>query len=179
MPTYAAFLRAINLGSHNKLAMPKLREIVEGLPATDVSTHVQSGNVVFRSTLRSAAKVEQALEKALKKEAGLEVRVMVRTPAQLAKLVDGCPFAARCDDPTKLHVTFLEEAPAKAKLEAIDPEGFLPDEWAVDGREVYLFCPEGYGRSKLSNAYFEGKLKVAGTTRNWRTVTTLAELTRG
>jgi len=179
VPIYAAFLRAINLGSRNKLAMPKLREIVEGLPATDVSTHVQSGNVVFRSTLRSTAKVEQALEKALKKEAGLEVRVMVRTPAQLARLVDGCPFASRCDDPTKLHVTFLEEAPAKSKLEAIDPEGFLPDEWAVEGQEVYLFCPEGYGRSKLSNAYFEGQLKLAGTTRNWRTVTTLAELTRG
>jgi uncharacterized protein (DUF1697 family) len=179
VPTYAAFLRAINLGSHNKLAMPRLREIVEGLPATDVSTHVQSGNVVFRSTLRSAAKVEQALEQALKKEAGLDVRVMVRTPAQLARLVDGCPFASRCDDPTKLHVTFLDEKPEKARVDAMDPEGFLPDEWAVDGLEVYLFCPNGYGRSKLSNAYFEGKLKVAGTTRNWRTVMTLAELTKG
>ena len=178
MPLYAAFLRAINLGSHNKLPMPKLREIVEALPATDVATHVQSGNVVFRSSLRSAAKVEQALERALKKEAGLEVRVMVRTPAQLAKLVDGCPFASRCDDPTRLHVTFLDQRPEKARVDAIDPEGFLPDEWAVDGQDVYLFCPKGYGRSKLSNAYFEGKLKVAGTTRNWRTVTTLAELTR-
>src|SRR5690242_1683701 len=127
MPTYAAFLRAINLGSHNKLAMPKLREIVESLPAEDVSTHVQSGNVVFRSRLRSAAKVEAALQKALQEEAGLDVRVMVRTPAQLKAILDSCPFAERCDDPTRLHVTFLEAKPAKAKVDAIDPEGFLPD----------------------------------------------------
>jgi uncharacterized protein (DUF1697 family) len=176
MPTYAAFLRAINLGSHNKLAMPRLREIVETLPAEDVTTHVQSGNVVFRSTMRSAARVEAALEKALKQEAGLDVRVMVRTPAQLKRLLDGCPFAAHCDDPTKLHVTFLDAKPEKAKVDAIDPEGFLPDVFAVEGQDVFLFCPEGYGRSKLSNAYFERKLGVAGTTRNWRTVTTLAEL---
>jgi uncharacterized protein (DUF1697 family) len=179
MPTYAAFLRAINLGSRNKLAMPRLREIVEALPATDVTTHVQSGNVVFRSSLRSAAKVEAALEKALQQEAGLDVRVMVRTPAQLKRLLDSCPFADRCDDPTRLHVTFLEEKPHKARVEAIDPAGFLPDEFAVEGQDVFLFCPDGYGRSKLSNAYFEKKLGVAGTTRNWRTVTTLAELSGG
>jgi uncharacterized protein (DUF1697 family) len=179
VPTYVAFLRAINLGSRNKLAMPRLREIVEALPATDVSTYVQSGNVVFRCAVRSAKKVEQALEKALQDEAALDVRVMVRTPAQLAKLVESCPFASRCDDPTKLHVTFLGQKPEKARVDDIDREAFLPDEWAVDGQEIFLFCPDGYGRSKLSNAYFERKLKVAGTTRNWRTVTTLAEQTKG
>ena len=94
MPTYVALLRAVNLGSHNKLKMPRLRELVEALPATDVTTHVQSGNVVFRCALRSAAKVESRLEATLKKDAGLDVRVMVRTPAQLAKLVEACPFAA-------------------------------------------------------------------------------------
>ena len=76
----------------------------------------------------------------------------------------------------RLHVTFLAEKPDVARVRELDPERAEPDEFKVVGQEIYLHCPNGYGRSKLTNAYFEKKLGVAATTRNWKTVTKLAEL---
>lgn len=179
MPAYAALLRAINLGSRNKISMPDLRRLFEeGLGADDVQTHVQSGNVVFRVPERSAAKVEAAVEKRIADDLGLEITVLVRTKAQLEKVVAASPFAARADR-SKVHVTFLVDKPAAAKVAEIDASTFAPDEFEVVGREVHLHCPNGYGRSKLNNAFFEKKLAQRGTTRNWRTVTTLAEMTAG
>ncbi len=177
MPAYAALLRAINLGSRNKISMPDLRRLFEeGLGADDVETHVQSGNVVFRHSERSPAKLESAIEKRIADDLGLEITVLVRTKAQLAKVMAASPFADGADV-SKLHVTFLVDKPAADKVTAIDASKFAPDELAVVGREVHLHCPDGYGRSKLSNAFFEKKLAQRGTTRNWKTVTTLAELT--
>jgi uncharacterized protein (DUF1697 family) len=92
-------------------------------------------------------------------------------------VLGGNPFVKGKKDPTKLHVTFLAENPARAKVSKLDPERAEPDEFRVVGRQVYLHCPNGYGRSKLTNAYFEKQLGVPATTRNWRTVTKLGELT--
>ena len=172
MPTYVALLRGINLGARNKIAMADLRDLVAGIGAEDVTTYVQSGNVVFRSTSRSTAKLERAIERRIKADLGLEVAVLVRTQAQLVALAAGNPF----DDPTTVHVTFLAEKPVAARVRKLDPARSPGDEFKVAGREVYLHCPNGYGPSKLSNAYFEKHLGVAATTRNWRTVTKLAEL---
>jgi uncharacterized protein (DUF1697 family) len=177
VPAYAALLRAINLGSRNKISMPDLRRLFEdGLGAQDVATHVQSGNVVFRVPERSAAKVEAAIEKRIADGLGLDITVLVRTAPELGKVVAASPFGEQAD-PTKVHVTFLVDVPAPERVKDIDPSKFAPDEFAVIGREVHLHCPDGYGRSKLSNAFFEKKLAQRGTTRNWRTVTTLAEMT--
>jgi uncharacterized protein (DUF1697 family) len=173
--TYVALLRGINLGSRNKIAMPELRTLFEALGAEDVSTYVQSGNVVFKSP-RAAAAIGRAIEEEIGGRLGLDVRVLLRTKAQLAKIAAGNPFAERQKEPTKLHVTFLVEAPDRARVRELHELDFEPDEFRVVGREVYLHCPKGYGRSKLSNAYFERQLAVVGTTRNWRTVTKLAEL---
>ena len=177
MPAYAALLRAINLGSRNKISMPDLRRLFEdGLGADDVATHVQSGNVVFRVPERTAAKVESAIEKRIADDFGLDIKVLVRTKAQLAQVVAASPFADSADL-SKVHVTFLVDKPGGERVSGIDPSTFAPDEFAVIGREVHLHCPNGYGRSKLNNAFFEKKLALPGTTRNWRTVTTLADMT--
>ena len=143
-----------------------------------MATHVQSGNVVFRSSERSAAKLEAAIEKAISSGLGVDCRVLLRTRAEVDKVVKASPFASSADV-TKVHVTFLADKPARDRVSAIDPSTFEPDEFAVVGREVHLHCPNGYGRSKLNNAFFEKKLGVVGTTRNWRTVTTLAEMAGG
>ena len=133
MPAYAALLRAINLGSRNNISMPDLRRLFEeGLGAGDVQTHVQSGNVVFRVPERSAAKVEAAIEKRIADDLGLEITVLVRTKAQLAKVVSASPFVAGADV-SKVHVTFLVDKPAGAKVAAIDPSKFAPDEFEVIG----------------------------------------------
>ena len=172
---YVALLRGINLGARNKIGMADLRALFENLEAEDVETYVQSGNVVFRSrTARD--ELGRRIERRISSELGLEIKVLLRTSAELAKLVAGNPFAKRQSDPVKLHVTFLADTPAPARVRALDRTQFEPDEFRVAGREVYLHTPNGYGRSKLSNAYFETQLGVAATTRNWKTVTALADL---
>jgi uncharacterized protein (DUF1697 family) len=176
VPAYAALLRAINLGSRNKISMPDLRQLFDDLGADDVRTHVQSGNVAFRSKIRSTEELVAALEDRISSELGLDIKVLLRTEAQLAKIVGDSPFAESADL-SKLHVTFLVDAPAAERVAALDPAKFEPDRFAVVGREVHIHCPNGYGRTKLNNAFFEKKLDRVGTTRNWKTVTTLAEMT--
>ncbi len=176
MPAYAALLRAINLGSRNKIAMPDLRQLFEKLGAEDVGTHVQSGNVVFRIAERSPSKVAAAIEEGIADEFGHDIKVLVRTKAELARIVADSPFAKKADS-TKVHVTFLLDEPDADRVAGIDQSKYEPDELAVVGREVHLHCPNGYGRSKLSNAFLEKRLATAATTRNWKTVTTLAEMT--
>lgn len=175
MRTYVALLRAINLGSRNKIAMADLRSLFAALEAEDVTTYVQSGNVVFRSGARKPVDLTEAIEQRIRRDLGLDVRVLLRTRAELATVVAGNPFTDGEPD-ANLHVTFLAETPSRTRIRDLDPQSAPPDELHVAGREVYLRCPNGYGRSKLTNAFFEKRLGVAATTRNWRTVTKLAEL---
>jgi len=175
MRTYVALLRGINLGSHNKVPMADLRALFDGLGAEDVETYVQSGNVVFKSA-DGAEKLTRAIERRIQRDLGLSVTVIVLTRPQLTKVLDGNPFAKGKKDPAKLHVTFVAEKPARAKVSKLDPERGEPDEFRVVGSQIYLHCPNGYGRTKLTNAYFEKQLGVAATTRNWKTVTKLGEL---
>jgi uncharacterized protein (DUF1697 family) len=172
---YVALLRGINLGARNKIAMADLRDLFAAIGAEDVTTYVQSGNVVFRSRTARDELIRQ-IEQRISSDLGLQITVLVRTSAELAKLVADNPFANRQSDPVKLHVTFLADTPTPARVRALDTTAFEPDEFRVAGREVYLHTPNGYGRSKLSNAYFEKQLDVAATSRNWKTVTALTEL---
>jgi uncharacterized protein (DUF1697 family) len=176
--TYAALLCGVNLGSRNKVSMADLGALVAALGYEDVRTYLQSGNVVFVAT-EPGATIVRRLEEALARELGVPASVIVRTRTELRRVVDANPFARRERDPKKLLVTFLADTPSRAAVRALDPTEHAPDEFAVVRREVYLHCPNGYGRTKLSNAYFERKLGVAGTNRNWRTVTALAELAGG
>lgn len=176
MTTYAALLRGVNLGARNRIGMAELRELVEGLGGEGVRTYVQSGNVVLRSRL-TPAKLEQALSESIRRALDLDVAVLVRTAAQLARLVVDGPFPKA--DPATLHVTFLAANPDTERVHRLHGRDFRPDELRLAGDAAYLHCPNGYGRSKLSNAFIEKQLDVVATTRNWTTVTALAELTAG
>jgi uncharacterized protein (DUF1697 family) len=166
-----ALLRGINLGARNKIAMADLRELVAGLGAEDVETYLQSGNVVFRGAVEPSA-----IEARIERDLGLTIAVLVRTASQLKRVVAGNPFVQKASDPKQLHVTFLVDPPPRGAVGELDAERSPGDEFEVARCEVYLYCPAGYGVSKLSNAYFEQKLGVTATTRNWNTVTALAEL---
>lgn len=172
---WVALLRGVNLGARNKVAMPRLRELFDELGYDDVTTYLQSGNVLFRSPASRGA-LKRAIESEIRDRLGLEIAVVLRTKSQLRATVAGNTFAERQSDPTKLHVTFLATTPAAGLARELEEKRFEPDELRVAGDAVYLHCPGGYGRSKLSNTYFEKALGVVGTTRNWRTVTALAEL---
>jgi uncharacterized protein (DUF1697 family) len=176
MPTYVSLLRAINVSGRNRLPMAELRALFEAHGHHDVATYLQSGNVVSRSSGRSAAAVARTIEAAIATDLGLDVTVLVRTPAELALVLAGNPFLGTGADPARLHVTFLAGTPGRAPVDALDGRAFAPDEFAVHGREVYVHCPGGYGKTRIDNTYFERKLGVAATTRNWKTLTRLTEL---
>ena len=175
MPTYVAFLRGINVGGARKLSMPQLKGVLADFGLEDVVTYIQSGNVVFRTTSRDAAALERRLERAIENAFGLDVTVLLRTQAQLAKVVERNPFLAE-GDVAKLHVAFLSAKPAKGAAARLDPQRSPPDELALVGSELYLRFPNGSGRTKLTLDYVERTLGVRATQRNWRTVTKLLEL---
>lgn len=172
---YAALLRGINVGGHQKIAMADLRELLEALGLTDVKTHLQSGNAIFTSEV-TAERLAHDIEDRITRELGLTVRVLVRSRDELASVVDANPLRDVATDPAKHLVSFLSAAPDPARLGEIDPAAFEPDRFRVGDRVVYLWCPNGVLASKLPAAISDKRLGVTTTTRNWRTVTRLLEL---
>ena len=173
MPRYVALLRGVNVGGKGRMAMADLRACVEGIGHEDVATHIQTGNVLFRTPMRSAEKVARALEDAVEADLGFRTAVMIRTAAQLTAALDERPFPDA--DPAALHIAFLREKPAAAKAKAlVAPDG--PDEVAVIGREVHLHYPDGMGRSKLTGASIEKALGVPATARRRSVVEKLRDL---
>jgi uncharacterized protein (DUF1697 family) len=176
MTTYAALLRGINLGSHAKIKMLDLRQIFLDLGYTAVQTYLQSGNVVFTTDDADAAHVARAIEQRITHELDLTVPVLLRSQADLETVCGNNPFLKHKADPAALYVTFLDAEPHPEQLASIDPDMGGADEFSAAGRELYLHCPGGYGRTKLNNNFFERRLKLGATTRNWKTVTKLCEL---
>jgi uncharacterized protein (DUF1697 family) len=173
--TYVAMLRGINVGGHAKVGMADLRAAFAEMGFDDVQSYIQSGNVVFRTTT-AAATLPTRIERKVEAAFGHGIRVVIRTHAQVVGVVGGNPLAGGGRDLSKLHVTFLASKPAPSRVGGLDGGAFLPDEFRVAGREVYLHCPGGYGRTKINNAYFERALGVVATTRTWNTVTTLSAM---
>ena len=171
MPVYVALLRGVNVGKSRRVAMADLRTAVEGLGYEDVTTHIQTGNVVLRTSERSADKVGRAIERAVSTDLGLDIDVVVRTAQNVA---GSNPFGAH--DPKQLHVAFLKSKPAAAAARALGDTDFGRDEFVLRGAELYLRYPDGYGRSKMTAAVFERELRVPMTVRNWNVTTKLAEL---
>jgi uncharacterized protein (DUF1697 family) len=174
VPTYVVLLRGINLGSKRRVAMADLRELLDGLGYDDVRTHLQSGNVVLR-TAGPAAAVKKRVEAALAAHCGFDVDVVVRTKAQLDKVIAQNPFEGEATDNARYLVVFLEKAPPAAWRRSIDGGDHGPDQVAVHGKEIYLWLPKGVHDSKLARDA-TGKDVGAATARNWNVVTKLAEL---
>jgi uncharacterized protein (DUF1697 family) len=171
-------LRGVNVSGRNKLPMKDLRALLVAAGARDVRTYIQSGNAVFTSG-RPPSTLVKNLENALERALGNPVPVLLRTIDELEAVIVANPFVARGEDAKVLHVTFLGEAPTATARESVSSGRGGADECAVIGRQVYLFCPHGYGTTKLTNAFFEKKLGTQATTRNWKTITTLAQLAHG
>ncbi len=177
MPVFVALLRGINLGPHRRMKMETLRSICESLGFEGVRTYVQSGNVVFRSKQAEPASVASRLRKAIGEAVGFEPEVFLRTAADLKLVIDRNPFALREDvSPDKLLVTFLERQPEPGAVSKVSQMRIRPEEFAMVGRELYVFYPDGMGRSKFPAAAISQLLKDAGTARNWNTVLKLFEI---
>lgn len=173
--TYIALLRGLNVGGNNRLAMKDLVAVFEAAGASQVSTYIQSGNVVFDASASVAAKVPGLVSAALEKRHQVRSPVVLRTAKELAAAVKNNPHLS-AHDAAFLHVAFLADLPAVIALKAMDTAKFAPDVVAASGRELYLLLPNGVGRSKLTNAFFDSKLKTISTIRNWKTVVALRDL---
>jgi uncharacterized protein (DUF1697 family) len=174
--SYVALLRAINVAGKNKLAMNALRTLLTDLGGQDVRTYLQSGNAVFSHPATDPEQLATEVETRLA-DFGVPARALVRTGDELAEVLSGSPFAAQEPDLTKLHVTFLAEVPAPERAERLQVPAGDTGVFALCGKHIYLHLPDGYGRTKLNNAYLENRLGTVATTRSWRTVAALAELT--
>lgn len=175
MPIYVALLRGVNVGQ-NILRMDRLREVCSEMRLKNVRTYVQSGNIVFKGQ-GSAAHCSQALERRLAGQTRLPVTVIVRTAAEMGKALAQNPFLSEKEiDTTRLHVTFLQDAPARSAVEALGKVNAGVDRFRWVAKEIYLHCPNGYGKTKLSNNVIEKVLSLRATTRNWNTVTKLHEM---
>jgi uncharacterized protein (DUF1697 family) len=175
MKTHVALLRGVNVSGHNKVGMKELRARLLGLGFQDIATYIQSGNVVFKTS--AASDVAPLIERDLRQGFGVSVTVLLRTKEQLRRVSTQNPFLRRGIDPASLHVTFLAETPKPARVRELTAKVSGPDELVVRGREVYLRCPNGYGRTKLTNTFLERQLGSPATTRNWRTVLQLVAMT--
>jgi len=177
-PTHVAFLRGINVGGKNVVPMKELAAIFTDAGCGAVRTYIQSGNVVFRATAALAKKLPSLVAARVEERAGCKPPVVLRTREELERIVAGNPFLPR-RPAEELHVYFLADRPAAAAVAALDSRRSPPDEFIARAGEIYLWLPNGMGRTKLTNAYFDSKLATVSTARNWRTTTTLLELLRG
>ena len=158
--------------------MADLRVLYEKLEATNIVTYIQSGNVIFDwNGMTGSSDVEAMIQLAIAESFGFEVPVIIRTADEIETTIVDNPFLSENElDIDKLHLTFLKDLPSAQNLERIYNLEFLPDRFHIIGRNVFIYCENGYGRSKITNDFFEKKLRIQATTRNWKTVIKLHEL---
>lgn len=181
MTIYVSMLRAVNVGGTSRIKMDALRAAYESMGLKDVRTLLASGNVIFRSGLKDREQLVKRIMQEIERQLGLHVDVILRTLAEVASIVERGPVLSPRADMAKLHVMFLAGVPdgaAQAALGKWHKSSELREMLEMRGPEIYLYYPDGVGRSKLSNAVIEGKLGVSGTSRNWNTVTKLLEVGR-
>lgn len=183
MPTWICLLRAVNLGSHQKVAMPGLRTALADAGFGEVRTYVQSGNVVLTSPARAPSRVGEAVRRTVLESFGVDTPVIVRTPAQLAAVVAWNPFPEDAEQrPQRVYLTCLpDDPPPRAVAELVEGD-WGPDRVAVRGREVVAAYADGLHASRLERSALMRRVCADGTARNWRTTLALLELsatTRG
>lgn len=172
---YVALLRGINLGGR-QLPMKDLVAMFERAGCVEVRSYIQSGNVVFKASEKTAKGIAAVVEKAIRARYEYDAPVVVRSASELALVAKKNPFLKPGVDTKRLHVAFLASEPAPADAAAIDAKRSPPDELALRGRDIYLHFPNGVAKSKFTNAYFDSKLKTTSTIRNWTTVLKLLEM---
>lgn len=179
MTVVIGLLRGVNVGGKAKISMEQLRSICVSLGLRDPQTYIQSGNVVFGAATRDIPKLADRLESSIEKQLGFRPKVILRSADDLRKIVGRSPFANRPDfNPAKLAVFFLADAPAadvRGKALALNVG---PEELQSQGRELFIYFPDGMGRSKLPPV-LDRTLKMPATARNWNTVNKLLEMADG
>jgi uncharacterized protein (DUF1697 family) len=172
MPVLISMLRGVNLGGHNRIKMDALCALYKALKFEDPRTYVQSGNVIFRTNEKNSGALAKKIQDAIESKFGFRPEVILRTGDELRKAIAATPFAAsRNLEPGKILVTFLAGEPGPEALATIAKLKSHPEELHLKGREMYIYFPDGAGKSKLPWSQVEKLLKTTGTARNWNSVT--------
>lgn len=163
------------MSGSKKILMTELKELYEEAGLEDVKSYIQSGNILFQTKAKiTASTLQTKIETAILDRFGFEVPVINRTLNEFEKIVNANPFIGDKNiDKEKLHVTFLKDPADKTLIDQLPQNEFAPDTFKVINKEIYLYIPGGYGVTKLNNNFFERRLKVSATTRNWKTVNQL------
>ena len=176
MPVLISMLRGVNLGPHNRIQMEALRAMYESLKLENPRTYVQSGNVIFRTKEKNAAQLASKIQDAIETTFRCRPEVILRTPDELRRVIARTPFPTRSSlEPGKILVTFLAGAPPEPQA-ALDGLKSYPEELHLIGRELYIYFPNGVGKSKLPWSSVEKLLKVTGTARNWNSVQAILQI---
>lgn len=173
MSIYISLLRGINVSGQKMIKMDKLKKLYESLGFKNVRTYIQSGNVIFESDQKDALKLQKIIEKKIEEVFGFDVRVFVRTPEELKRVIDNNPFPG---EEKGWYFIFSSSSCVGLPLEELQKAKADSEQFSVSEYGIYLLFPEGVGQTKLSNNFFEKKLKMNGTMRNWNTVNKILEL---
>ena len=175
---YVSLLRGINVSGQKKIRMADLECLYESLGFRNVTSYIQSGNVVFDTAKSDRERVRHNIERAIEKSHGFRVPVLLRTADEMVGIVSSLPFtsveANRIG--SSVLVTFFSQKPSNDQYAELHRYAVPPEELLLRGQEAYLYCPNGYGKTKLSNAFLERKLGLSASTRNWKTVRRLSEM---
>ena len=173
---YVALLRGVNVGGNNKLPMKDLATLCEGLGCAAVKTYIQSGNVVFRAGKKTAGTFVAALKAAIKEKFRFDTTVILRTTAELHAVTENNPFLKPGVETKFLHVLFLADAPVVSDAVRLNPQCVGEEAFSLRGKEIFLYLPNGAGRSKLASYGYDKILRTVGSARNWQTVQKLLAL---
>lgn len=175
--TYISILRGINVSGHRIIKMDALKKLCLDLKFKNVQTFIQSGNIIYNFKETATDKINILIKTAIENTFGFDVPVVTSTISELENIIKSNPFI---NDTTKdqsfFHITFLSGFPAPGKMDALKQLNFQADDFIEIGNVIYLYCPGGYGNTKLTNNFFENKLKLTATTRNWKTVNELLKI---
>jgi len=177
MTTYISILRGINVNGKNIIKMDTLQELYQNLHFEKVKTYIQSGNVIFTASETDSSKLEEIISNAIESVFGFTVPIIVLTKDELSEIIQQNPFLKNTAiNPSLLHITFLKEVSTHLVTDSIIAKKQAEEEIIFAPQAIYLYCPQGYGKTKLNNNFLERQLKVTTTTRNWKTTLELLKI---
>jgi uncharacterized protein (DUF1697 family) len=178
MQTLVSFLRGINMTGHNSLKMKDLAELYKVAGFSEIETYIQSGNVIFASPENlSFENLSSKIRDKILERFGYNVAVVIRTVQELRSIVKSNPYATEeTFDKKKAAVIFLSDTPSEAGIQKLKGIDTSPDRYEISGKEIYIYCPNGFGKTRIYSNFFDKKLNVEGTARNWTTITTILDI---
>ena len=177
MAVLISMLRGVNLGSHNRIKMEELRALYESMKLEDPRSYVQSGNVIFRTKEKNSLQLAKKIQAGIEKKFGCCPEVILRTAQELRRVIAANPFPEQTkSEPGKVLVTFLAGEPPRDAEANLEKFKGLPEELHLKGRELYIYFPNGVGKSKLPWPRIYKILNTPGTGRNWNSVTKMLEM---